>query len=241
MVCPSADLELTLRAIAFAAIGTAGQRCTTLRRLFIHRHVYAALVERLKQVYATVRVGNPLEDEFCPDRTADRRTGFRRDASDIVGGACAGRKSHRRRPLSCRTLPGCLLRAAGLDRDGRADRAGVARNFCASALRDAYTDFDQAIELHNGVPQGLASSIFSNDVREVEHFLSAAGSDCGIVNVNIGPSGAEIGGAFGGEKETGGGREAGSDAWKSYMRRVTSTINFGGELPLAQGVRFDIG
>ena len=104
-----------------------------------------------------------------------------------------------------------------------------------------YTDFDRVIELHNGVPQGLASSIFSNDVREVEHFLSAAGSDCGIVNVNIGPSGAEIGGAFGGEKETGGGREAGSDAWKSYMRRVTSTINFGSELPLAQGVRFDIG
>jgi aldehyde dehydrogenase (NAD+) len=105
----------------------------------------------------------------------------------------------------------------------------------------AYTDFDEVIELHNGVPQGLASSIFSNDVREVERFLSAAGSDCGIVNVNIGPSGAEIGGAFGGEKETGGGREAGSDVWKCYMRRVTSTINFGSELPLAQGVRFDIG
>jgi aldehyde dehydrogenase (NAD+) len=241
VVCPSADLELALRAIAFAAIGTAGQRCTTLRRLFIHRHVYAALVERLKQVYATARVGNPLEDGSVLigpliDEAAFAAMQTTLSEVHALGGKITGggRCHVERYPAAYYVQPALIEMAEQI--------GPVLRETFAPLLYVMpFTDFDQAIELHNGVPQGLASSIFSNDVREVEHFLSAAGSDCGIVNVNIGPSGAEIGGAFGGEKESGGGREAGSDAWKSYMRRVTSTINFGGELPLAQGVRFDIG
>ena len=241
VVCPSADLELALRAIAFAAIGTAGQRCTTLRRLFIHRHVYVALVERLKQVYATARVGNPLEDgsvlvgPLIDEAAFAAMQATLSEVHALGGKITGGDRCHAERYPSAYYVRPALIEMA--EQTGPVLR----ETFAPLLYVMPYIDFDQVIELHNGVPQGLASSIFSNDVREVEHFLSAAGSDCGIVNVNIGPSGAEIGGAFGGEKETGGGREAGSDAWKSYMRRVTSTINFGGELPLAQGVRFDIG
>ena len=241
VVCPSADLELALRAIAFAAIGTAGQRCTTLRRLFIHRHVYAALVERLKQVYATARVGNPLEDgsvligPLIDEAAFAAMQATLSEAHALGGKITGGDRCHAERYPAAYYVRPALIEMA--EQTGPVLR----ETFAPLLYVMPYTDLDQVIELHNGVPQGLASSIFSNDVREVEHFLSAAGSDCGIVNVNIGPSGAEIGGAFGGEKETGGGREAGSDAWKSYMRRVTSTINFGSELPLAQGVRFDIG
>ena len=241
VVCPSADLELALRAIAFAAIGTAGQRCTTLRRLFIHRHVYAALVERLKQVYATAHVGNPIEDDSVLIGPLIDEVAFAAmqatlsEVRALGGKITGGNRCHAERYPAAYYVRPALIEMA--EQTGPVLR----ETFAPLLYVMPFTDFDQAIELHNGVPQGLASSIFSNDVREVEHFLSAAGSDCGIVNVNIGPSGAEIGGAFGGEKESGGGREAGSDAWKSYMRRVTSTINFGGELPLAQGVRFDIG
>src|SRR5215469_11289683 len=240
VVCPSADLELALRAIAFAAIGTAGQRCTTLRRLFIHRKVYAALVERLEQVYATAHVGNPLEDGSVligPLIDEAAFTAMQATLSEVraLGGKIiGGERCHADRYPAAYYVRPALIEMA------RQTGPVLRETFAPLLYVMAYTDFDEVIELHNGVPQGLASSIFSNDVREVERFLSAAGSDCGIVNVNIGPSGAEIGGAFGGEKETGGGREAGSDVWKCYMRRVTSTINFGSELPLAQGVRFDI-
>jgi aldehyde dehydrogenase (NAD+) len=241
VVCPSADLELALRAIAFAAIGTAGQRCTTLRRLFIHRHVYAAVVDRLKQVYATARVGNPLEDGSVligPLVDEAAFTAMQATLAEVraLGGIITGgNRCHAER------YPAAFYVRPALIEISEQTGPVLRETFAPLLYVMPYTDFDGVIELHNGVPQGLASSIFSNDVREVEHFLSAAGSDCGIVNVNIGPSGAEIGGAFGGEKETGGGREAGSDAWKCYMRRVTSTINFGSELPLAQGVRFDVG
>jgi aldehyde dehydrogenase (NAD+) len=241
VVGPSADLELALRAIAFAAIGTAGQRCTTLRRLFVHRHVYAALIERLKEVFATARVGNPLEDGSVligPLIDEAAFTGMQAALSEVrgLGGRITGGEScHAERYPTAYYVRPALVEMA--EQTGPVLR----ETFAPLLYVMPYTDFDRVIELHNGVPHGLASSIFSNDVREVEHFLSAAGSDCGIVNVNVGPSGAEIGGAFGGEKETGGGREAGSDVWKSYMRRVTSTINFGRELPLAQGVRFEFG
>jgi aldehyde dehydrogenase (NAD+) len=241
IVCPSADLELALRAIAFAAIGTAGQRCTTLRRLFVHHDIYSVLIDRLKQIYIKASIGNPLESDTVLvgpliDETAF--SGMQAILAKVraLGGRITGgtRCNAERYPAAYYVTPALIEMA---------EQTGPMRHetFAPLLYVVPYTDFDQAMALHNDVPQGLASSIFSNDVREVEQFLSAAGSDCGIVNVNIGPSGAEIGGAFGGEKETGGGREAGSDAWKAYMRRVTSTINFGRELPLAQGVRFDIG
>ncbi len=240
VICPSADLELALRAIAFAAIGTAGQRCTTLRRLFVHRQVYTSLVERLKQVYAMARVGDPLEDDSVLVGPLINEAAFSAMQTTLAqvralgGKITGGERCHSERYPAAYYVRPALVEIA--------EQIGpvLHETFAPLLYVMPYSDFDEALALHNGVPQGLASSIFSNDVREVEQFLSVAGSDCGIVNVNIGPSGAEIGGAFGGEKETGGGREAGSDAWKSYMRRVTSTINFGNELPLAQGVRFDI-
>ncbi len=240
IVCPSADLELALRAIAFASIGTAGQRCTTLRRLFVHRDVYTSLLERLNRAYANAPIGNPLEDNAVLvgpliDEAAFTAMQATLDEARVLKGKITGGER-----LWAEHYPAAYyVRPALVEMAGQAGPM-LRETFAPILYVVAYTDFDEALRLHNGVAQGLASSIFSNDMREVEKFLSAAGSDCGIVNVNIGPSGAEIGGAFGGEKETGGGREAGSDAWKSYMRRVTSSINFGTELPLAQGVRFDI-
>jgi aldehyde dehydrogenase (NAD+) len=240
IVSPSADLELALRAIAFSAIGTAGQRCTSLRRLFVHRDIYGVLVERLKQVYAMAIIGNPLEDDSVlvgPLIGAAAYSAMQYTLAEVraLGGRVTGgeRYNPARYPDAYYVAPALV--------EMPAQTGPVLRETFAPLLYVMpFSDFEQALALHNDVPQGLSSSIFSNDVREVERFLSAAGSDCGIANVNIGTSGAEIGGAFGGEKETGGGREAGSDAWKAYMRRVTSTINFGRELPLAQGVRFDI-
>jgi aldehyde dehydrogenase (NAD+) len=240
IVCPSADLELALRAVAFAAIGTAGQRCTTLRRLFVHRDVYGVLVERLKPVYAAARVGSPLDDESVlvgPLIDEAAFAAMQKTLAEIraLGGrVTGGERCHAER------YPDAYYVTPALAEVQKQAGPMLRETFAPLLYVMPYTEFDEALALHNGVPQGLASSIFSNDVREVERFLSAAGSDCGIVNVNIGPSGAEIGGAFGGEKESGGGREAGSDVWKSYMRRVTSTINYGRSLPLAQGVRFDI-
>jgi aldehyde dehydrogenase (NAD+) len=240
IVCPSADLDLALRAIAFAAIGTAGQRCTSLRRLFIHRTVYDAFVARLKQVYASVRIGNPLSkedvlvgpliDEAAFQKMQEALAEARTHGGEIFGGERVDEEQH---PAAYYVRPALVEMPAQIDPVRR-------ETFAPILYVMKYSDFDDALALHNGVPQGLSSSIFSTDDREVEKFLSMEGSDCGIANANIGPSGAEIGGAFGGEKETGGGREAGSDAWKAYMRRVTSTINFGRELPLAQGVRFEI-
>jgi aldehyde dehydrogenase (NAD+) len=238
VVTPTADLDLTLRGVAFAAMGTAGQRCTTLRRLFVHENVYDSFVPRLKKVYASVSVGNPLTGNLVGPlidglayESMQRALGEAKAAgAAIVGGD---------RVTVAGAHAAFYVRPALVEIDGQT--GPVERETFAPILYVIkYSDFDAVIELHNAVPQGLSSSIFTNDLREAEAFLSARGSDCGIANVNIGPSGAEIGGAFGGEKETGGGRESGSDAWKAYMRRATNTINYGRTLPFAQGVRFDV-
>ena len=240
IVCPSADLELALRAIAFAAIGTAGQRCTTLRRLFVHQTIYATLLKRLQQVYVTAAVGNPLDDNSILVGPLIDEAAFASMQTTLAELRAAGARITGGERCHAEVYPAAYYVRPALVELAKQTEPVWRETFAPVLYVMPYTDFEQALSLHNGVPQGLASSIFSNDVREVERFLSSEGSDCGIVNVNIGPSGAEIGGAFGGEKETGGGREAGSDVWKSYMRRVTSTINFGRELPLAQGIRFQI-
>ena len=237
IVSPTADLDLTLRGVAFAAMGTAGQRCTTLRRLFVHESVRDSLVPALKRAYASVRVGDPrLSDTLVgplidpPSFEAMQRA---LDEARAQGGVVHGGERVEE------PGDGIYVRPALVEMP--AQTAVVLRETFAPILYVmGYEDLDQAIALNNDSPQGLSSSIFTNDVREAERFCSAVGSDCGITNVNIGPSGAEIGGAFGGEKETGGGREAGSDSWKAYMRRATNTVNYGSTLPLAQGVKFDV-
>src|SRR5215470_10578987 len=237
IVAPSADLDLALRGIAFAAMGTAGQRCTTLRRLFVHESVYDALVPRLKSAYASVRVGDPREAGTLVgpliDEGAVTRMQRALDAAKAAGGAVSGGER------IGSPGAGAYVRPALVEMPKQADIVRE-ETFAPILYVMRYKEFEDAVRLQNDVPQGLSSSVFTNDMREAERFTSAEGSDCGIANVNIGPSGAEIGGAFGGEKETGGGREAGSDSWKAYMRRATNTINFGTQLPLAQGVRFDI-
>ncbi len=239
IVCPSADLDLTLRGVAFAAMGTAGQRCTTLRRLFVHDSVYDQLVPRLRRAYETVLVGNPLEAGTLVgpliDYNACAAMQNALDAAEASGGTVTGgtRVHEEHAPEAYYVCP------ALVEMPGQTGPV-VHETFAPILYVMRYSDFDDALALHNAVPQGLSSSIFTNDLREAEIFLSARGSDCGIANVNIGPSGAEIGGAFGGEKETGGGRESGSDSWKAYMRRATNTINYGKKLPLAQGVKFDV-
>jgi aldehyde dehydrogenase (NAD+) len=234
IVAPSADLDLAERAIAFAAAGTAGQRCTSLRRLIVHEAIYDALLERLKRVWAALPVGDPLEEGMLVGPLIDEA------AVDAMAAALAQARAeggivHGGEPLHDHYVRPALVEMPG-------QTALVARETFAPILYMLRCqDLDEAVALNNAVPQGLASSIFTTDLREAEQFLSAAGSDCGIANVNIGPSGAEIGGAFGGEKETGGGRESGSDAWRAYMRRATNTINHGRDLPLAQGIRFGSG
>jgi aldehyde dehydrogenase (NAD+) len=239
IVAPTADLDLTLRGVAFAAMGTAGQRCTTLRRLFVHDSLYEAFLPRLKAAYASVSVGDPRQAGTLVGPLIDAAAfdGMQRALADAraAGGQVSGGEAVE--------VPGaggaCYVRPALVEMPGQAEV--VRRETFAPILYVMrYTELSDAIALQNDVPQGLSSSIFTNDVREAELFTSARGSDCGIANVNIGPSGAEIGGAFGGEKETGGGREAGSDSWKAYMRRATNTVNYGRTLPLAQGVEFDV-
>ncbi len=236
IVTAAADLDLTLRGVAFSAMGTAGQRCTTLRRLFLHDSIYDAFMPRLKAAYASVKVGNPLETGVLvgPLIDAPALQGMQAalDQARAAGGTVHGGES-------VEGLGGAYARPALVEMPSQCGPV-VHETFAPILYVMRFTDFSEVLEAHNAVPQGLSSSIFSNDLRETEAFLSAAGSDCGIANVNIGPSGAEIGGAFGGEKETGGGRESGSDAWKAYMRRATNTINYGRSLPLAQGVTFDI-
>ncbi len=238
IVAPTADLDLTLRGVAFAAMGTAGQRCTTLRRLFIHESHYDAFVARLKAAYASVKIGNPMEDGTLVGPLIDKLAfdGFEKALADakaaggkITGGErvqMGGDNAYYVRPaiVEMTKHEGPMLR----------------ETFAPILYVMKYSDIRDAIAMQNDVGAGLSSSIFTNDMREGELFMSAAGSDCGIANVNIGTSGAEIGGAFGGEKETGGGRESGSDSWKAYMRRATNTINYGATLPLAQGVKFDV-
>ena len=237
IVCPSADLDLTLRGLAFAAMGTAGQRCTTLRRLFVHDSVYDTLVSRLKAAYVSVKIGDPREAGVLVGPLIDPASlaAMQRALADAKadGGVVTGGD-----PVAG-PGDGVYVRPALVEMTRQSD--AVRRETFAPILYVMrYSDLADAIHLNNDVPQGLSSSIFTNDVREAERFCSATGSDCGIANVNIGPSGAEIGGAFGGEKETGGGREAGSDSWKAYMRRTTNTVNYGSTLPLAQGVVFEI-
>jgi aldehyde dehydrogenase (NAD+) len=239
IVGPTADLHLTLRAIAFSAMGTAGQRCTSLRRLIVHESIYGALITKLKQVYASVAVGDPRDSGTLVGPLIDERAYLAmqhaldeaRNAGAIVTGG--------ERVLIERAPQAFFVRPALVEISAEAEVV-KRETFAPILYAMQYSNFSDALAVHNDVPQGLSSSIFTMDLREAELFLSVAGSDCGIANVNIGSSGAEIGGAFGGEKATGGGRESGSDAWKQYMRRATNTINYGTDLPLAQGVSFDI-
>jgi aldehyde dehydrogenase (NAD+) len=240
IVCPSAELELTLRAVAFAAMGTAGQRCTTLRRLFVHESIYERFVPRLKQAYSSVKIGSPLDEgtlvgPLIGQAAWDAMQRAIEEAAGAGGAVTGGTRVSEGVPQG-----GYYVRPALVEMPEQTGPV-LQETFAPILYVMRYSELPRAIAQHNAVPQGLSSSIFTNDLREAELFLSARGSDCGIANVNIGPSGAEIGGAFGGEKETGGGREAGSDCWKLYMRRATNTINYGSSLPLAQGVKFDIG
>jgi aldehyde dehydrogenase (NAD+) len=238
IVCPTADLDLTLRGVAFSAMGTAGQRCTSLRRLFVHASVYDQLVPRLQKAYGSVSVGNPMEDGVLVgpliDKPAYEKMQAALTAAKVEGATVTGGER-----VDAASAEAFYVRPALVEISGQTGPV-VDETFAPILYVIKYSDFDAVLDLHNAVPQGLSSSIFTNDVREAETFLSSRGSDCGIANVNIGPSGAEIGGAFGGEKETGGGRESGSDAWRAYMRRSTNTINYGRTLPLAQGVKFDV-
>ena len=240
IVCPSANLDLVLRATVFAAIGTAGQRCTSLRRLFVHHSIYDAIVPRLKLVYSSVRIGDPLANPDALVGPLIDEAAFRKMQAALTEARTFGGKVFGGERVNEDQCPDAYYVRPALAEMPAQIGPVLRETFAPILYIMKYSDLDEVLALHNGVRQGLASSIFSNDMREVEKFLSAEGSDCGIANVNSGPSGAEIGGAFGGEKETGGGREAGSDAWKAYMRRVTSTVNFGPDLPLAQGVKFDI-
>ena len=241
IVAPSADLEMAVRAITFAAFGTAGQRCTTLRRLIVHENLYDPLVPRLKRIAEALRVGDPRSPGVLLGPLIDRA------AFDVMvealyeamraGATCAG---------GSRVDPGIGGNSAFYVRpaivEGLAASASIVRHetFAPILYCFPYRSIDEAIAIHTDVPQGLSGAIFTTALREAERFLGASGSDCGIANVNIGTSGAEIGGAFGGEKETGGGRESGSDVWKAYMRRATNTVNYSSAMPLAQGVSFDV-
>ena len=237
IVAPSADLSLAERAILFSAVGTAGQRCTTLRRLIVHEDIYDALLPGLKRAYGSVALGDPLEAGVLIGPLIHRAAFEAMQATLAVvageGGVVTGgeRVMAEASPNAYYVKPAIVEMAA---------QTATLRDetFAPILYVMKYCDLADAITMHNDVPQGLSSCIFTTDLREAETFTSAAGSDCGIANVNIGPSGAEIGGAFGGEKDTGGGRESGSDAWKAYMRRATNTVNFSNELPLAQGIKF---
>jgi len=236
IVCKSADLDLTIKAITFSAAGTTGQRCTTLRRLFVHQDIYNEVVEKLKISFSNLKIGDPM------------------DRNSQVGPLISEKsfENMKKRIDSCKSKNLDVFGGDRLDMEGVYVSPALVEvkehieemndeTFAPILYVMPFTDLKEAINLQNSVRQGLSSSIFTNDVRESEIFLSAEGSDCGIANINIGTSGAEIGGAFGGEKDTGGGRESGSDSWKVYMRRTTATINYGSELPLAQGVEFDEG
>jgi aldehyde dehydrogenase (NAD+) len=234
IVAPSADLDMAVRAIVFSAVGTAGQRCTSLRRLIVHASIKDDLVARLVRAYASLPVGDPrvagtligpLVDVAARDRMLAALDAARAQGGVVHGGAVV-------------VGDGAYVSPALVEMPGQTDVVRT-ETFAPILYVMGYDDLDAAIAMQNDVPQGLSSCIFTLNLREAEAFLAASGSDCGIANVNIGPSGAEIGGAFGGEKETGGGRESGSDAWKGYMRRQTNTVNYSASLPLAQGVKFD--
>ncbi len=239
IVTPSADLDMAIPGIVFGAVGTAGQRCTTTRRLIVHEDVYDSLVLRLKKAYAGIRIGDPLKagtlvgpliDKASFDGMERALEAARGEGGEVTGGGRAIAEEY----------PDAFYAQPAIVELPEQTASMCDETFAPILYIVKYSDFDDAVAIQNGVPQGLSSSVFTTDVREAEAFISAAGSDCGIANVNIGTSGAEIGGAFGGEKETGGGRESGSDAWRAYMRRQTSTVNYSRELPLAQGIKFDL-
>ncbi|MDT4956661.1 MAG: aldehyde dehydrogenase [Pseudonocardiales bacterium] len=238
IVAPSADLDLTVRGIVFSAAGTAGQRCTSLRRVIAHSSIADELVAKIKAAYETLPIGSPLADGTLVGPLVDQAAyeGYaaaldkaQADGGELIAGG--------ERVLADEAGDAYYVQPAVVRMPTQSDIVR-SETFAPILYVLTYDDFDEALAMHNDVPQGLSSSIFTLNVREAERFTSPDGSDCGIANVNIGPSGAEIGGAFGGEKETGGGRESGSDAWKAYMRRATNTVNYSTELPLAQGVEF---
>ena len=239
IVAPSADLDLALRGIAFAAMGTAGQRCTTLRRLFVHDSVYDQLVPQLIKVYGNVQVGDPRTEGTLVGPLIDRMA-FDGMQKALEQSRALGAKVHGGARVEGLGGPHAYYVRPALVELQKHEGPALHETFAPILYVTRYSTLDEAIAMNNAVGAGLSSSIFTLNMREAEQFMSASGSDCGIANVNIGPSGAEIGGAFGGEKETGGGREAGSDSWKAYMRRATNTVNYSTALPLAQGVKFDV-
>ncbi|GKW47795.1 L-piperidine-6-carboxylate dehydrogenase [Halomonas sp. NCCP-2165] len=237
ILAPSADLDMAVRAILFSAVGTAGQRCTTLRRLIVHESIRDEVVARLKKAYAGISIGDPMQgnlvgpliDAQAFDQMQSVLGKAREQGAAVFGGERQLADTH---PDGYYVAPAIVEMAAQ-------NELVRHETFAPILYVMSYREMEEAVAMNNDVPQGLSSCIFTGDVREAEGFVSDLGSDCGIANVNIGPSGAEIGGAFGGEKETGGGRESGSDVWKSYMRRQTNTVNYSRELPLAQGITFD--
>ena len=239
IVSGEADLDMALRAIVFSAVGTTGQRCTSMRRLLVHESVYDDVVSRVKSAYASVSVGNPLQSDALVgpliDKSAFDHMQKALDEARSMGASIAGGE----RVLENEYPDAYYVRPALVEMPEQAGPM-LEETFAPILYALKYTDFADALNIQNAVGAGLSSSIFTLNMRETEQFLGTTGSDCGIANVNIGTSGAEIGGAFGGEKETGGGRESGSDSWKAYMRRATNTINFSNELPLAQGVSFEL-
>ena len=240
IITEHANMEIAIRAAIFGAVGTAGQRCTTTRRLIIHASVYDSVINTLRKTYSQLKIGNPLDEnnhvgplidvKAVEDYTSAIEKAIAEGGNILVeGGVCEGEGYE----SGCYVKP-CIIEAKN-------EFAIVQHETFAPILYVMkYNTIEEAVAIHNNVPQGLSSAIMSTNILETEYFLSVAGSDCGIANVNIGTSGAEIGGAFGGEKETGGGRESGSDCWKAYMRRQTNTINYSTKLPLAQGIKFDI-
>jgi aldehyde dehydrogenase (NAD+) len=239
IVTPSANIDMVLPASLFSAVGTAGQRCTTLRRMIVQRSIASSVVARLKVAYQHIRIGSPLDAKTLIGPLIDRAAFDGMQSALAAAKAAGGIVTGGGRALESEYANGYYVHPAIVEMPSQS--ACVHHETFAPILYVMqYDSLDEAIQLQNAVPQGLSSSIFTNDMREAEIFLSASGSDCGIANVNIGTSGAEIGGAFGGEKETGGGRESGSDSWRTYMRRATNTVNYGADLPLAQGIVFDV-
>jgi aldehyde dehydrogenase (NAD+) len=237
IVTASADLDMAVRGIVFGAIGTAGQRCTSTRRLIAHHSIASELVARLKKAYASARVGDPLQAGTLVGPLIDQAAFDGMQAALEKAGQQGGQVFGGQRALAADYPHAYYVAPALVEMPAQSDVV-CHETFAPILYVMRYEHFDDAVQMQNGVPQGLSSAVFTNDLREAEAFMSASGSDCGIANVNIGTSGAEIGGAFGGEKETGGGRESGSDAWKVYMRRATNTVNYSRELPLAQGIKF---
>jgi aldehyde dehydrogenase (NAD+) len=239
IVTPSADLELAVRSIVFAAAGTCGQRCTTLRRLIVHESIADELRDRISAIFQRLSIGDPARGDVLVGPLIDKAAFDAMEAALATAKKQGGKVHGGGRVTEGVPAGGYYVRPALVEISPNATIIQQ-ETFAPILYLMRYREFDEAIRIHNGVPQGLASAILTGDVREAERFTSPAGSDCGIVNVNVGTSGAEIGGAFGGEKETGGGRESGSDSWKAYMRRVTSTVNYSNALPLAQGIKFDV-